>query len=291
MNGDSVNVVDSSSEEQATLWNGLGGATWTANQDLLERLFRPFEEPLLEFSCAMEIRSGFRLLDVGCGTGSTTRAAARKLGAAGRCMGIDISEPMIAAARACAERDESAPSFVCANAQGYPFEPGQFDAIVSRFGVMFFDDPIKAFANLLSASKAGAELRFIAWRGAAENPFMTEAERAAADLLPKLPARSANGSGQFAFADSDIVREILQRSGWTEIEIAPLDVECSMPETELDRYIASLGPVGRALQQADEETRSRVLQRVRPAFDRYFDGLDVRFTAACWMVSGRNVAG
>ena len=142
-----------------------------------------------------------RVLDVGCGTGSTTLAVARLLGAKGRCTGIDISEPMIAAARARAEREGTPASFIRADAQTHAFEPASFDMIISRFGVMFFDDSVRAFANLRRAARDDAELRFIAWRSAAENPFMTTAERAAAPLLPNLPARRPDAPGQFAFAD------------------------------------------------------------------------------------------
>ena len=149
--------------------------------------------------------AGGRVLDVGCGTGSTTLAVARRLGAKGRCIGIDISEPMIAAARARAEREGTPASFIRADAQTHAFEPASFDMIISRFGVMFFDDSVRAFANLRRAAKQTPSLRFIAWRSAAENPFMTTAERAAAPLLPNLPARRPDAPGQFAFADRDRV--------------------------------------------------------------------------------------
>ena len=156
---------------------------------------------------------GSRVLDVGCGTGSTTLAVARRLGAKGRCIGIDISEPMIAAARARAEREGTPASFIRADAQTHAFEPASFDMIISRFGVMFFDDSVRAFANLRRAARDDAELRFIAWRSAAENPFMTTAERAAAPLLPNLPARRPDAPGQFAFADRRRVYSILEESG------------------------------------------------------------------------------
>ena len=228
-----------------------------------------------------------RVLDVGCGTGSTTLAVARRLGAKGRCIGIDISEPMIAAARARAEREGTPASFIRADAQTHAFEPASFDMIISRFGVMFFDDSVRAFANLRRAARDDAELRFIAWRSAAENPFMTTAERAAAPLLPNLPARRPDAPGQFAFADQRRVHRILEESGWAEIDIRPIDVACTLPEKELVRYLTRLGPVGLILQEADERTRAQVIETVRAAFDPYVHGAEVRFTAACWMVGAR----
>jgi SAM-dependent methyltransferase len=227
---------------------------------------------------------------VGCGTGGTTLAIARRLGTRGRSIGIDISAPMIDHARARVEREGTPAAFICANAQNHALEPASFDLVVSRIGVMFFDDPVAAFANLRRAAKYGAALRFVAWRSAAENPFMTAAERAAAPLLPNMPARRPDAPGQFSFADPDRVERILQESGWSDIQIRPLDVACTLPESELVRYLTRLGPVGLVLPDADERTRSHVIATVRAAFDPYVHGDEVRFTAGCWMVDAKATA-
>ncbi|HEX7863725.1 MAG TPA: class I SAM-dependent methyltransferase [Variovorax sp.] len=277
-------TTSQSGDEQARLWNGPAGRAWVDTQATLDRLFQPFEDLL---AAATSIGLGTRVLDVGCGTGATTLAFARLHGAEGRCVGIDISEPMIAAARSRAEREGTPASFACADAQTYAFEPESFDFIMSRFGVMFFDDPVRAFANLRHAASDGAELRFIAWRSAAENPFMTTAERAATPLLPNLPARRPDAPGQFAFADRSHVRAILEASGWTGIDIQSIDVPCTMHEKELAGYLSRLGPVGNALQQADERTRAQVIDVVRAAFEPFVHGDEVRMTAACWMVVAR----
>src|SRR4029079_9384441 len=137
-----------------------------------------------------------------------------------------IAQLVIALARARAEGERTQATFICANAQTYAFEPATFDLIVSRFGVMFFDDPVAAFANLLHTVRDGGELRVIPWRSVAENPFMTTAERAAAPLLPNLPPRRPNVPGQFALADDQRMRAILDASGWGDIDIRPIDVDC-----------------------------------------------------------------
>jgi hypothetical protein len=160
--------------------------------------------------------------------------------------------------------------------------------IISRFGVMFFDDSVKAFANLRRAARDGAELRFLAWRSPAENPFMTTAERAAAPLLPNIPAREPDAPGQFAFADRHRVNRVLAQSGWAEIDIRPVDVSCNLPEKELVRYFTQLGPLGRVLHEADEQTRTQIVEKVRAAFDPYVHGDAVRFNAACWIVDARS---
>ena len=279
-----MDVTHPPDDEQTRLWNGPAGRAWVEAQEVLDPMFKPFEDLLVE---AVSAESGGRVLDVGCGTGSTLLAVARRLGAKGRCLGIDISEPMIAAARARAEREGTPASFLRANAQLHAFEPASFDLILSRFGVMFFDDSVRAFANLRRAARPAAELRFVAWRSAAENPFMTTAERAAAPLLPNLPTRRPEAPGQFAFADRRRLSSILEESGWAEIDIRPIDVACTLPEKELVRYLSQLGPVGLRLQEADDRTRTQVIETVRAAFEPYVHGAEVRFTAACWGVSAR----
>ncbi|HEX2758926.1 MAG TPA: methyltransferase domain-containing protein, partial [Rhizomicrobium sp.] len=155
-----------SAEGQAALWNGRAGQAWIDAQVTLDSMFQSFEEKLVT---AVRDRAATRVLDVGCGTGGTTLVIARQTGAA--CLGVDISRPMIAVAKARAEAERANAQFLAADAQSHAFEPGSFDMIVSRFGVMFFDDPVAAFANLCRGVRG--ELCVFAWRGAAENPFMT----------------------------------------------------------------------------------------------------------------------
>jgi SAM-dependent methyltransferase len=285
-----MDVAHETDGEQRARWNGPAGRAWVDTQESLDRLFKRFEELLVD-AVSAERRSKtsdvLDVLDVGCGTGGTTLAVARRLGAKGRCVGVDISNPMITAAQARAEHEGTTVRFICADAQVHAFEPARFDTIISRFGVMFFDDPVRAFANLRRAAKDDALLRLVVWRSATENPFMTTAERAAAPLLPNLPPRRPDGPGQFAFANHDRVHSILEESGWSGIDIQPIDVDCTLPETELEGYVTRLGPVGLILQEVDDRTRAGVVETVRRAFDPYVRGSEVEFTAACWIVGAR----
>lgn len=262
--------------DQAKLWNGPSGNAWVEHQPVLDRMFEPFTKILAEAT-----RGSDRVLDIGCGTGATTLAIARR---AKDAVGIDISEPMLALARERAAKEESRATFVRADAETYAFEDASFDLLTSRFGVMFFGDPVKAFANLKRAAKSDARLALIAFRSPAENPFMTTAERAAAPLLPNIPPRRTDGPGQFAFADENRVRGIFEASGWGALEMQPLDVECTFPESALLGYLTRLGPLGQVLQQVEEARRAEVVQTVRRAFDPYVVGDEVRVTAAVWMI-------
>jgi SAM-dependent methyltransferase len=270
-------------QDQVALWNDASGKTWVEMQQVLDRMLAPFAAPLID--AAFPGREG-RVLDVGCGSGATTLAMAERLGASGSCVGLDISEPLLAAARRRAAADGiSSVTFVQADAQTYAFEPVSFDAMISRFGVMFFDDPEAAFNNLCRAMRIGAKLAFVAWRSPAENPFMTTAKRAAESLLTNLPQPDPNAPGQFAFAAGDRVRNILQSGGWSDINVQPLDVEGTVTETELLAYVTRLGPVGLALKEVDEATRARVTEVVHAAFQPYIKNGAARFGMASWLVT------
>ena len=280
-----MDTIHQANAQQIALWNGCAGRGWVEAQESLDRLFEPFEELLVE---AVAEHEAHRVLDIGCGTGSTTLAVARLLAKSnGSAVGLDVSEPMIALAKRRAELASAPPTFVCADAQTYAFDDQSFDMIISRFGTMFFDDSVRAFANLRRAATPNAALHTIVWRSPTDNPFMTAAERAAAPFLPEIPKRRPDEPGQFAFADRDRVYSILEKSGWSEIDIRPLDVACTLPEHELNAYIARLGPLGRLLQQLDEQKRARIIEAVRAAFDPFVHGAEVRFTAGCWTVAAR----
>lgn len=273
---------DAANAEQSAKWNAQAGRSWAELGDMLDRLLEPFVPLVLEEIGPV---AGRRILDVGCGAGALTLAAARR---GGQGLGVDISAPLIEAARARADRLGLATArFVQADAQTHRFEAESFDALISRFGVMFFADPAAAFRSLRAALRPGGRLACLAWRSAAENDFMTAAERAAADLLPQLPARPGNGPGQFGFADPDHVRAILVGSGWRDAAVRPVNVECSLPEDDLRLYARRMGPVGDLLPTLDEATRSEVERRVDAAFDAWVEGGVARFTAACWMVTAR----
>lgn len=265
--------------EMIEYWNGPVGERWARLQETIDASLSEIQKAVMAFA---NPRPRERVLDIGCGAGTTSYALARAVGLEGNVTGVDISEPMLAVARA---RGRGV-NFRKADAATHLFH-ATHDLVFSRFGVMFFNDPVRAFANFRRASTDRARLRLVVWRGPAENPFMTTAERAAAPLVPGLPTRRPDEPGQFAFADPDRVRGILTEGGWAGIDLRPVDVECVFPESALLRYLTRLGPVSQVLGELDEDRRKQVVETVRAAFDPFVEGEHVRFTAACWDVDAR----
>jgi SAM-dependent methyltransferase len=271
-------------DDQRQMWNGPGADAWIGSRDVLDTMFRPIEAMLVD---AVRAAGARRVLDVGCGTGSTTLAIADALGSRGSVLGLDLSEPMIAVAAARAAEAGAAARFIAADAATHDFAGSGFDLVVSRFGVMFFAEPVAAFANLRRGANPGAGTFLVTWRSPAENPFMTVAERAARPLMPDFPKRRGDGPGQFGLADPDQVRNVLASAGWRDVDLAPVDVDCAFPAAELRRFATQLGPLGAALRGVEPGLAAKVTEAVMAAFATYVVGDDVRFTAACWAIRAR----
>ncbi|MGH2937481.1 MAG: class I SAM-dependent methyltransferase [Solirubrobacterales bacterium] len=273
------------SDEQSEFWNGAGGDAWVAMQPVIDRMFVPIAELLAD---AAAERGAERVLDVGCGVGATTVAIARRLGDGAAVTGVDISAPMVEAAKERVAFDDHPPRFLLADAATHSFEGGEFDLLVSRFGVMFFDNPVAAFTRLREAIAPEGGLRFVCWRSPEENSFLTTGAQATAHLLPEMPPREPGAPGPFAFAERGRLDEILSGAGWGGIEVEPIDFPCAFPVSDLPRYLARIGPVGSALREADDATRAEALRVARAAYQPFVNGDEVRFTARCWSVGAKN---
>lgn len=269
-------------QEMAAYWD-RAGRVWVEHQALLDRLMAPIAEAVVE---AAGLFNGARVLDVGCGSGATTLAAAWRTGPAGQAVGVDISPALVELARRRAgEAGTEGVEFLLADAQTAAFA-APFDAIVSRFGVMFFPDPVAAFANLRRAIKPGGALAFAAWRAPEENPLSLVPLRAAAPFLPSLPAFEKDAPGRFAFADKDRIQTILTESGWRGVQIAPLDVSSPLDFDELMTMSLRVGPLNPLLREADESVRARVREAVARALEPFAgEGGAAEMSSACWLVT------
>ena len=273
--------------DQAERWNsGEDMAHWIDNQARYDRMNEPFTALILQ---AAALRPGGHVLDVGCGCGGTTLAAARLI-APGQAVGIDLSGPMLARARADAEATGLGNVvFRQGDAQVHPLEPGRFDTVMSRFGTMFFADPVAAFANVRSAARPGGRLVFVCWQPLAANQWLLVPLAALAEYVPP-PAGfgSGDGPGMFAFADPDRVRPILAAAGWRDIEITSEHKSILVGGAgSVDDAVGFMrtGSMGRTmLAGADADTVDRAVASVRAALVPHTDADGVRLGAAVWLV-------
>jgi len=271
---------------QAEHWNtGDGVAHWITNQARYDRMHAPFTALILD---AADLQAGGNVLDVGCGCGGTTLAAAR-LVAPGQATGLDLSGPMLARARSDAEAAGlSNAIFQQGDAQVHELEPGTFGTVISRFGVMFFADPAAAFANIRSATRPGGRLVFACWQPLAANQWLLVPGAALAEHLPPPEPAPADGPGMFAFAEPDRLRPILAAAGWRDIEItsehASILVGGGGSVADAVEFLRTAAMGRTMLAGADAATADRALASLRAALTPYADADGVHLDAAVWLV-------
>ena len=258
-------------------------AAWAEVRDALELQLAPLGRHAL---AALAPRPGESVLDIGCGGGETALDLARAVAPDGTIVGGDLSSAVLAFAQRAAKGCERV-RFIQADAQVFPFEPASFDAAFSRFGVMFFADPIAAFINIRRSLKPNGRLAFVCWRALEENPLDMLPLRAASAHLPPQPAHDPEVPGPFAFANPDRVRGILERAGFGEIAIAARDEQVGSGDLDTMLAVCSrVGALGKILRE-HPELRAATLPAVRSALAAH-DGPDgVRLNAATWLVTAR----
>lgn len=268
----------------ASEWRGRVGEAWAEEWRRTDRTLAPVQDALLETLLPLLPRGG-ALLDIGCGAGSTSLAFADARPDA-RVTGIDLSEALIAAAR---ERGGERAAFEVGDASVWrPADGRRFDALVSRHGVMFFDDPLAAFAHLRALTAPGSSLVFSCFRARDENPW-------AAELLPIVEhfapqAAAAPDKGPFAFADPDRIEAILAGAGFGRPEIAPFDFtfvagEGDDPVADALAYFGRIGPFAALLRELDEPRRAEARDALAGIAARHCEEGEIRFRAAAWIVA------
>lgn len=273
--------------DQAEHWNSSDDvAHWVGQQERYDRMLEPFTDMILR---AAAPRPGDRLLDVGCGCGATTLAAAPLI-APGEAVGLDLSGPMLARARDRAQKAGLRNAvFEQGDAQVHALEPAGFGTVISRFGTMFFADPVAAFANLRSATRPGGQLVFVCWQPRADNQWLLVPGAALAEHVPPAAVPGpGDGPGMFAFADPDRLSPILAEAGWRDVEITPEQLPILVGGGgSLEDAVGFLraGSIGRtALAGADAGTVDRAIASVRAALAPYAHADGVRLGAAVWLV-------
>ncbi|TXL69180.1 class I SAM-dependent methyltransferase [Vineibacter terrae] len=282
-------TVDALHADQVAYWSGEGGDNWLAREARIDASLAELNRRAIAGAAA---KPGEHVLDVGCGTGPTTRALARAVAPSGTVLGLDLSSAMVGeAARRAAADGLTNVRFLAGDASTHAFEPEAVDLLFSRFGVMFFGDPAAAFANLRRALKAGGRLAFLCWRPFKENGWAFVPFMASVPFLPPMPRPGPDDPGPFAFGDQNRVRRILADAGFSDIAIDPVDAMMVLSTSGLDEAVTQateVGPLTRALREAPPAVRDKVIAAVREVLAGHVADGGVRLPAACWLVKAVN---
>jgi SAM-dependent methyltransferase len=262
---------------------------WVREADRWDGTSGRFGDAMLE---AANLVPGQRVLDVGCGAGSTTIEAARRVAPNGAALGVDISAPALALAReraAAAGRDGV--DFIEGDAQRHPFEPGAVDAVISRFGTMFFDDPVAAFANLRHALRRGGRLAVVAWQGPFESEWTAVAVNVAIAHFGRPPDLGApGGPGPFAFADGDRFRNVVTEGGFLDVTLEAISRPMLMGSDVEDVVgMVAATPYSKALFAGQPEAKvEAAIAGLREAFAPYARAEGVVMNGTAWLLTARN---
>jgi SAM-dependent methyltransferase len=267
-----------------------GGLAWVRLQDQTDALIEPLGRIAID---RLGVVAGERILDVGCGCGQTLLQLADLAGPGGHVLGVDISPPMLERAR---ERAAGRPTIALAlgDAQAYAFAPGAFDAVYSRFGVMFFDDARAAFRNLRAAARPGGRLSFVCWQELAKNPWAARPLEAVMRVLPPsaMPDLLREGRpGPFFLSDPARVRAILGDAGWQDVTLEsvemPLHLGGAATLDEVVEYSLQIGPAARAMADAPETLKPALEAALREALAPFASARGVFMDGAAFVVRAR----
>lgn len=281
-----IESAQAGNANQIEYWNASAGNTWATHSDRFDRMIGPLGQVAME---ALAPTESEKILDIGCGCGQTTIEIGRRVGKGGAVTGVDISAPMLEVARARANLT-GAPQvrFLQADAQVHPFEAAEVDAAFSRFGVMFFSDPVPAFLNINRALAPNGRLAFVCWRAIGENPMMSLPMSAALPLLPEPPPPpDPHAPGPFAFADRDRLAGILTAAGFHKIEISPHNQ--AITNGNLDQTVEmslKVGPLG-VIMRERPDLAERIVDVISEALIPYQTDGGVFMPSATWIVKAR----
>jgi SAM-dependent methyltransferase len=273
-------------EEQRAYWNGEEAEHWLQYEDRYEEMLRPYTRRLLD---VVGFDQAEVVLDVGCGCGQTTREAARSVGS-GSAFGVDVSRALIARARERAAQEGVANTrFEEADAQTHAFDESAVDVVISRLGMMFFDDLIAAFGNVRRALRPGGRLVSVCWQDIASNDWITVPGAAALQYAHLEQLESSEASGPFALADRDRIAALLRDAGYGDVAIEPASEQLLLGEdaTETATFMMSSGPGRRMLDGADPATVASVADAIAEALRNHESPEGIRLGSCAWLFSGR----
>jgi SAM-dependent methyltransferase len=269
--------------EQARAWDGDEGDHWVRYQQRYDAMTGPFTEPLLS---AGAIEAADRVLDIGCGTGQTTRLAAQRANR-GFALGVDLSSAMLDRAHQdAADEGLTNVRFEQADAQVHAFPPEAFDVVLSRFGVMFFADPVGAFTNIGRAVRPGGRLAFLCWQDALRNEYIAVPLGAALAHLPVPDIGGPGAPGPFSLADRGRIDEVLTQAGFEQVTTTPLEAQMWLGDDADDavEFLSGTGLARGLLESVEPAGAQRALDAVRDALRRYEAPDGLHLGGAAWLV-------
>jgi len=271
--------------EQIAFWNGAGGQRWVERQAALDAVLAPIEAPLL---ARANIQPGEHVVDIGCGCGATTIAAASKVGPEGSVLGLDVSAPMLIRANELAA-DDAPVSLVQGDAMVHHFKAASRDLVISRLGMMYFADPVRAFLNIRTTLRSGGRVAFACWRELRDNPWALEPLQAVYDHVARLPGLHPRAPDDFAFASPEWVEQVLTDAGLRRVRLERCDLALDLGAGEgLDSAVQSalaFGPVSRAVAGQPAETVEAATVAVRKTLARFAKGPAITMPASLWIVT------
>jgi len=274
---------------EAEYWSGEMGRQWAINAEALDRHLGDAGRVAL---AALAARPGERILDLGCGSGATTVELCGAVGPEGHVTGADVSADQIAAARA--RPGNARAEFVIGDAQTWPFAPASYDALFSRFGGMFFADPVAAYTNLRRALKPGARAVLAAWCPMSDNLWAALPASVGAEILGPAEPPPPGTPGPFAWADTAIFRPIFERSGFTGLkwEAVPITMTTGVagdapPAERAAVMLMTIGPLARRLKEYPSEIRPRVAERLVQVLEPHVSDGWVRLSGKIWLIRAR----
>ena len=280
-------AVTDVAEELRSYWNDRG-PMWVEYRERLDSMLAPLGEAAI---ARLHPDPGEHVLDIGCGTGTTSLELARLVGGSGHVTGVDVSAPMLDEARRRADGAGLANlSFVVADAGAHQFEPRHYDAAFSRMGIMFFAEPVAGFTNLRRALRPGGRLGFVCWRAAAENSWVTEPGQAVAEVLGPPAPMDPDAPGPFSLASADRISSVLTEAGLVDIDITAHDLPLSIgtgTTDELVRYYMDLLPGAAIPENADVHVIDRVKAALGTMVERRRTPDGITMGGAAWLVSAR----
>jgi SAM-dependent methyltransferase len=281
--------TSSPNAREVQYWNSAQTRAWTDEHEAIDRLFARLTPVALDHAAP---KLGERVIDIGCGGGTTVLELAARVGPNGYVLGADVSKPSVERAR---ERIAAAgihhAEIVCCDVSAHIFPANSFDLVFSRFGVMFFADPVATFANIRKAMKPRGRLALVVFRTLQENEWATAVLAAARHLLPPMKPPGPEEPGQFSWADAVRVRRILETAGFHDVCLAPHDADMPLAghggAAEAASFMSRVGPVVRATSDVSEEQRKKVQLALEAFFRNRAGPQGIVLQGAIWIVTAR----